>query len=63
MPVVVVPLSRGHHMMLTRNLIYTALTRAERAAVFVGDLSALTLALRRRDAGTRYTRLARLLAA
>jgi exodeoxyribonuclease V alpha subunit len=61
MPVVVVPLFRGHHVMLTRNLIYTALTRAERAAVFVGDLSALSLALGRRDAGKRYTRLAALL--
>ncbi|WP_354702248.1 ATP-dependent RecD-like DNA helicase [Paraconexibacter sp. AEG42_29] len=62
MPVVVVPLFRGHHVMLTRNLIYTALTRAERAAVFVGDLGALDLALGRRDAGKRYTRLAPLLA-
>jgi exodeoxyribonuclease V alpha subunit len=60
MPVVVVPLFRGHHVMLTRNLVYTALTRAERAAVFVGDLGALSLALGRRDAGTRYTRLATL---
>ncbi len=60
MPVVVVPLFRGHQMMLTRNLIYTALTRAERAAIFVGDLSALSLALGRRDAGTRFTRLAAL---
>jgi exodeoxyribonuclease V alpha subunit len=60
MPVVVVPLFRGHQMMLTRNLVYTALTRAERAAVFVGDLGALSYALGRRDAGTRYTRLAEL---
>jgi exodeoxyribonuclease V alpha subunit len=63
MPVVVVPLFRGHQMMLTRNLVYTALTRAERAAVFVGDVSALSYALGRRDAGTRYTRLAELVAA
>jgi exodeoxyribonuclease V alpha subunit len=61
MPVVVVPLFRGHHVMLTRNLIYTALTRAERAAVFVGDMGALEIALGRRDAGKRYTRLAALL--
>jgi exodeoxyribonuclease V alpha subunit len=61
MPVVVVPLFRGHHVMLTRNLVYTALTRAERAAVFVGDTAALGIALGRRDAGTRYTRLAGLL--
>ncbi len=60
MPVVVVPLFGGHQIMLTRNLVYTALTRAERAAVFVGDLGALNLALGRRDAGTRHTRLAAL---
>ncbi|MCW3041627.1 MAG: ATP-dependent RecD-like helicase [Solirubrobacterales bacterium] len=60
MPVVVVPLFRGHHVMLTRNLVYTALTRAERAAVFVGDLGALSMALGRRDAGKRFTRLAAL---
>ncbi len=60
MPIVIVPLFRGHQLMLTRNLVYTALTRAERAAVFVGDLSALSYALGRRDAGTRYTRLAEL---
>ena len=60
MPVVVVPLFGGHQIMLTRNLVYTALTRAERAAVFVGELGALSLALGRRDAGKRYTRLASL---
>ena len=31
-PAVIVPLFRGHHVMLTRNLVYTALTRAERMA-------------------------------
>jgi exodeoxyribonuclease V alpha subunit len=59
---VVVPLFRGHHVMLTRNLIYTAVSRAERLAVFVGQGSALAIALRRRDAHTRHTRLAALVA-
>jgi exodeoxyribonuclease V alpha subunit len=60
MPAVVVPLVRGHDVMLTRNLVYTALTRAERLAVFVGDPSALDVALRRRDAHRRHTRLSEL---
>jgi exodeoxyribonuclease V alpha subunit len=32
-PAVVVVLHRGHHLMLTRNLVYTAITRAERVCV------------------------------
>ena len=34
-PAVVVPVFRGHHIMLTRNLLYTAVTRAERVCVMV----------------------------
>ena len=60
---VVVPLSTAHAHMLTRSLVYTALTRAERTAVFVGQPAALALALRRVDAGRRHTRLAELLRA
>lgn len=59
-PAVVVPLFGGHRIMLTRNLVYTALTRAERMAVFVGEPAALDLALRRVDARRRHTRLAEL---
>jgi exodeoxyribonuclease V alpha subunit len=57
-PAVVIPLFRGHHVMLTRNLLYTAVTRAERVCVVVGDRQALATALGRRDAHRRYTRLA-----
>lgn len=59
-PAVVVALSRAHSIMLTRNLLYTAVTRAERVCVVVGEIAALDLALARRDARRRYTRLARL---
>ncbi|MBX5442626.1 MAG: ATP-dependent RecD-like DNA helicase [Solirubrobacteraceae bacterium] len=62
-PAVVVPLFTGHRIMLTRNLVYTALTRAERLCVFVGEPAALDLALRRVDARRRHTRLAELVAA
>jgi len=57
-PAVVVPVWRGHHVMLTRNLVYTAVTRAERVCVLVGDRVALGTALGRTDARRRYTRLA-----
>jgi exodeoxyribonuclease V alpha subunit len=61
-PAVVVPVVRAHHVMLTRNLVYTAVTRAERACVLVGDHAALRTALARPDAGRRHTRLAERLA-
>ncbi len=62
-PAVVVPVFRGHQIMLTRNLLYTAVTRAERVCVMVRSPGALETALHRRDAGRRHTRLARLVAA
>ncbi|MCD6725814.1 MAG: AAA family ATPase [Solirubrobacteraceae bacterium] len=62
-PAVVVPIVRGHAPMLTRNLVYTALTRAERVCVLVVQPGALERALERRDARRRHTRLARLAAA
>jgi exodeoxyribonuclease V alpha subunit len=62
-PAVVVVLHRGHHLMLTRNLVYTAITRAERVCVVVGERAALHVALGRRDAHARHTRLAALVAA
>jgi exodeoxyribonuclease V alpha subunit len=62
-PAVVVVLHRGHHLMLTRNLVYTAITRAERVCVVVGEPAALHAALGRRDAHARHTRLSELVAA
>ena len=46
--------------MLTRNLLYTAVTRAERVCVLVAQPAALRTALSRLDTRRRYTRLARL---
>ena len=56
-PGIVVVLHRGHSHMLTRNLLYTAVTRAERACVVVGEPAALHAALGRRDSHARHTRL------
>ncbi|MDP1848336.1 MAG: ATP-dependent RecD-like DNA helicase [Solirubrobacteraceae bacterium] len=60
---IVVPVFRGHQIMLTRNLVYTAVTRAQEVCVVVGERSALALAVSRTDARRRYTRLAELVAA
>jgi exodeoxyribonuclease V alpha subunit len=56
-PVAVVPVVAEHRHMLTRNLLYTAVTRAERACVMVGDRGAIAGALRKVDGATRYTAL------
>ncbi len=62
-PVVVCVCHRSHSRMLTRPLVYTAITRARSACVLVGDRSALELAVRRDDGGRRHSGLAERLAA
>jgi exodeoxyribonuclease V alpha subunit len=44
-------------MMLQRNLLYTAITRAKRLVVLVGSRRALAAAVRTVDAGRRHTAL------
>jgi exodeoxyribonuclease V alpha subunit len=57
---VVMVLSRGHHVMLTRNLVYTGLTRAAELLVVVAEPGTIATAARRVEARARYTRLAQL---
>ncbi len=57
-PCVVVPLHGQHYVMLERNLLYTALTRARRLVVLVGEPRALAVAVRNRRTRDRHTRLA-----
>jgi exodeoxyribonuclease V alpha subunit len=46
--------------MLTRNLVYTAITRSQTACVIVAEHGALPTALSRVDASRRNTRLVEL---
>jgi exodeoxyribonuclease V alpha subunit len=57
-PIVVGVCHRSHTRMLTRPLLYTAITRARRACVLVGDHAALATAVRRDDGGGRHSALA-----
>lgn len=57
-PVVVGVCHRSHARMLTRPLLYTAITRARRSCVLIGDPGALELAVRRDDSGARHSGLA-----
>jgi exodeoxyribonuclease V alpha subunit len=61
-PCVVLPLHTTHYVMLQRNLLYTALTRAKRLAVLVGEKKALGVAVGNRRQRPRYSRLAERLA-
>lgn len=56
-PVVLMPLYTQHYLMLTRNLIYTGLTRAKKLAVLVGPKKAIALSVRQVQDTQRYTRL------
>ncbi|MEU1671405.1 ATP-dependent RecD-like DNA helicase [Streptomyces roseifaciens] len=56
-PAVVIPVTRGAWMMLQRNLLYTAVTRAKRLVVLVGSRKALGQAVRTVSAGRRCTAL------
>jgi exodeoxyribonuclease V alpha subunit len=55
--VVIIPLVMQHFTMLYRNLIYTALTRAKKVAIFVGTRKALGLAVKNIDNRARKTML------
>lgn len=57
-PVVVVPLLTTHFVMLSQNLLYTAVTRAKRLCVLVADPRALRLALSETRREERVTKLA-----
>jgi exodeoxyribonuclease V alpha subunit len=62
-PAVVIPLTTSSWMMLRRNLLYTAITRAKRLVVLAGSRRALAAAVRTAGAGRRHTALAQRLAA
>ncbi|WP_433856382.1 SF1B family DNA helicase RecD2 [Streptomyces kronopolitis] len=56
-PAVVIPVTTSAWMMLQRNLLYTAVTRAKRLVVLVGSRKALGQAVRTVSAGRRCTAL------
>jgi exodeoxyribonuclease V alpha subunit len=56
-PAIVLPLTTHHAIMLQRNLLYTALTRARRLAVIVGTEAAVGMAVRNAKPIVRHTGL------
>ena len=56
-PCVIIPVSTQHYVLLERSLIYTAITRAKKLCVLVGDERALSLAVSKQESRKRWTGL------
>jgi exodeoxyribonuclease V alpha subunit len=56
-PVVVIPVVTQHYMMLQRNLLYTAITRARHLCVLVGSRRAIRIAVHNNKVARRFTAL------
>lgn len=56
-PAVVLPVIPQHYIMLQRNLLYTAITRARQLCVLVGNQRAIEIAVRNNKVAQRYTGL------
>ncbi len=56
-PAVVMPIVTEHFMLLQRNLLYTAVTRAKKLMVLLGQPKALAIAVKNAKMTTRYTAL------
>jgi len=56
-PVVVMPVTMKHFVMLQRNLIYTGITRAKKICVLVGTTKALAYAVHNQTVSKRNTKL------
>ncbi|MFN2137082.1 MAG: ATP-dependent RecD-like DNA helicase [Candidatus Promineifilaceae bacterium] len=56
-PCIVMPVTTQHYLMLQRNLLYTAVTRAKRLVILVGTRKALAIAVKNNQVAERYTAL------
>jgi len=57
-PAVIIPVHTQHFVMLQRNLLYTAVTRARKLVVLVGTRRAVSLAVGNAEIAQRASRLA-----
>jgi exodeoxyribonuclease V alpha subunit len=56
-PAVVIPILTQHYMMLQRNLLYTAVTRAKKLCVLVGARKAIAIAVKNATVSQRWSGL------
>ncbi|WP_040980389.1 MULTISPECIES: SF1B family DNA helicase RecD2 [Oceanobacillus] len=57
-PVVIIPVTTNHHVMLARNLIYTGMTRAKERLVFIGTQKAMDIAIQNNKVINKNSKLA-----
>jgi len=57
-PIVVMPFTMSHYVMLQRNLLYTGVTRAKKILVLIGERKAIAYATRNETPTARNTKLA-----
>ena len=53
--IVIMPILRSHYIMLNRNIVYTAITRAKKQVISVGQKKMLIMAILKKAAGKRNT--------
>ncbi len=56
-PAIVLPLLTQHYLMLQRNLLYTAVSRAKQLCVLVSNRKTLAIALKNNQVAERYSGL------
>ena len=55
--IVIMPILRSHYIMLNRNIVYTAITRAKEKMISIGQKKALVMAILKTATGKRNTML------
>ncbi len=58
-PVVILPVTTQHYVLLQRNLIYTGITRARKLVVLIGTKRALAIAIKNNRTQLRFTNLSK----
>ena len=56
-PIIILPLTKAHYMMLKRNLIYTGITRAKSLCILIGQKQTLYMGINNIDTTKRNTNL------
>jgi exodeoxyribonuclease V alpha subunit len=56
-PCVILPITNSQHIMLQRNLLYTAITRASKLLILIGSKEAIERAVNNNRADLRFTSL------
>jgi exodeoxyribonuclease V alpha subunit len=57
-PIVIIPATTSHYIMLARNLMYTGMTRAKEKIVLIGTQKAMNMAIHNNKLADRNSRLA-----